>query len=1831
MLNSKTARRWCSIILCLSMLFSLLPWDVPEVEAASGACGSGDLEVRFGSAAVRVGNCSYDAENALANFWNSTPGYSPSNIGGNQDFAGGNIFVYSGDTMNLSINVAQNPTLHDLAMSGDATVAIGWSSLHWVEQGSGCGVFGAFKCFQGTEVTVSVDGKVLLDETAWDGGVGSRHTNDVAIKTNSVIAIKIKGVRDETDAPSGPRGLYVKFKDEKRPVLKDYTFNGNGVSRENKKIGQQELYAKKDEFISIAYNFSEAVRPTSVSSAYSDPFLKHKLFVNPADTGLPAAGVQQYLTNTNYTAADFAQGFDKVPITKSLEYKYTASKYHHSGNLPLEPVISRTEAETNANNDLYDMDSSLEQKLRGAVLADAAGNIVHDFSALNTPSSVTTVGGNYLINKSVDPFNYKEGGFRVIVDAVRPKYTKVGNGIQPEILTGVTLNRNDGFDFTVQLTEEAIVKTGWEADQTYLLLNNGMKAKYISGDKTDKWTFHLDIPDGVNIEAPLLKVIALTHENQVIDPATNQNKDTNVLQDYAGNMLIQPANYDDIFTDPEDGEDASKVNSKIDWAQLSIDNTNPEVSYRYEAGGATDKIYQKSGKVTIDANDPPLIVPSLDPNQPGEIRPSKGIYRPSNMTGSSAPAVGLVYYMWSQSPNDPFAGKEADHFAAVKRFSLKAKQPGEDLYPGDAFKDIKLSVANNKTNLIAVPSEALAEEKSGEWYLHTWTADMTWDSARELMQYQKKQKYVESHPEQYEAWKAEAPGSEADKIFYADNKALAQVGDYGNLEVWPLADFKQDDSNWVHSVGTIKIDNKAPTVAVQEISGDNTAAVQMKLSITDEHSGVDSSFYQWVKKESGSIEEAAWMPLAGNQAIVTTQNEVVEDGEYVLKVKTRDKAGNERMFDSEKITVNSSDQISGRFEPDSNMEVYVKSHDVQFKLMGLNSQGPLSLMSVTSATYPGTVTQTTYTRTVTQTTYSGTVTQSTYQGKALLSVNNLIYATYAGYAVTSSQLRPGEASFKAFASYNNGSNGERIYTVPADTSLNGKPYIHILIKVNDGGFEKTYYFSKQYAFDNEPPTVTFSKTGVSYPQDKQTVTAKVNESLSDKGLQKKYQWIDDQLPAPNEASPGWSDLPVSGEVEISNAALQPGEQKSFRLYVWATDGAKNSVIAKTSGVFVVSKSEGADKPPADVTSDLIYLYGDEEDGYTAIVKLGLAEESVDKGGYDFSVSPDNGANWLRWRPYTNFVALKVPSNKTSDLHIQVKYRTAAGVVGEPKSLDAGSISKQTPVYALATLSAERPVNAQTGVDIDISAPLGIKVVPSAVNPSIPVRTGNTFHVSQNGLYSFDLTDNADASRKATLYAVVKNVDTTKPVGTVEYLTTTQTNGNVTVQLTGLSEPVTVTAPEGRSTYTFNENGTFSFKFKDEAGNEGEAVATVSNIDKSSPKVRVVSSYAYGENGSKTFGTIVDDNGKVLYSNGVTLTVEKDDNDKNKQIFYVDGKDSVILLDNGTASFTVSDQYGNTTVVKGEVNNIISTAPTPAAITYTFVDEDGNALPDSKIVTINGQPYAKGKMKVTLTGQQEHKVNKVFTGTTPIQVNGQYTNQISDADGSYSYSRTFSADGSTLVALTDLLGNTRKVPVTIKGLDNTPPEIKLNMSSVGITQNKQDFDAAKDLGGYTVSDNVSAAQDIKVTISGLDLYKLGRQRVTYTAEDQVGNTSVAYQDVTVVSSDGMLIFADDVLISASSGESALFDKNTLTFNILKYNIMEVNGQQQVNEWGTYDLMYQPGLYREGQMKYIASKISYSDLVNGKFKVTFPEAGWYTIIVRNQEREREYSTFFIGKKD
>jgi len=1801
-IQNRWISKWTAVTLSLCLILSLLPqWGVKVAYAA------GDETILLDG--TKIGNVTVAADNAFRNFNLSGGGFAGSSGFKVTDKSGG-ISIYSDGTMtapsndsegaSFQIKVKDNPLLAALAQSGEAQIVVGWKELEYDS-----GLFWTAV----TSASFKVDGHTVLSGHSGGGTIG--YTEETAsFGPNSVIDIGV-WIEDKDVVISG---LFIKFQDKVRPELVGYTFTGDGVTRSNK-AGQNELYAKQGEKISLTYNFSEPVRPFALNSAYNDHFLRHPLFTNPPGDGLPTQGLEQFLINTSYSAADFAGSFLNVPLHKDINYTYTAVKYHHSGNLPLKPRMKPSDALEGMNRG--PLDTSMEEKLQGADFIDAAGNRVKPISLplQGSNSSLEKVRG-----KPINPFDFASGGYRVIVDAVAPKYSKSGNGIQPEIVTGVTVNDQDVMDFTVQFFEEVIPRDDrdgnpYDPNKMYLLFNNGMRAYYYDevnndnlGYSTKNVRFRMVIPDGVTVETPLLKVLALTHERKdAAYPLDSQFelKDKDVIQDYAGNLLIQPANYEGVHVDG----DSSNVNSKIDWAKFSVDNTIPLISFHYEGGGATDSLYKQRGKITIDANDPPVPVPAIDPDfdpLANFERPSRGIYRPSNMTGPSSPAVGLVYYAWTRSAMNPLSGKEGDHYAAVKRFSLAAKQPRESLYESDpAIGSLNLNVVNNKTNMIAPPAEAFTSDGSGTWYLHAWTADMTWDTARELMQYEKMKTFKTKYPQQYESWKNEASGSEADKIFYADNKALAAVGQYDDLTLWRLDDFKHDDSNWTYHTAALQLDNRGPAIAVTGLTNDRSANVEVTATITDEHSGLQEASYQWVRK-GGTPEDIQWKPVVLNGGIFTTgtRNEVTEDGEYVLHLKAKDILGNESRFVSEPATVDSTAQVRGDFVKGAD-GVYVQSGDIVFYL---NRPQPLTVNAVTYSVY------------------SPSVTTSAYGIMPMFAV--IPYEV--GYAFSYSSARPENDASYTMLNGTSAAGGGYEYIVPANKALNGTHYLHIRVK--ETAAERYYYYNQAYYFDNLPPVVEFSLSEDLYPRAKHSVSFASSDALNEVAVHK-YQWVKQGDAAPDSSSAAWKEL-INNDMSASvdAAGLAPGETRDYKLFVYVRDQAGNEAVASTTGYFRVSKP--VIQPPADARSDLLYVAGDAVDGYTAIVQLGL--DVLDKNGYEYSVSPDYGKSWLRWRSYTNFIAVQVPSANIQNGQIQVRYKTgpqsdgSEGIIGEAKPLNTASVSVIEPVYALATLSTERPVTPTTGVDIDISAPLGTKIVPSAVNPSVPVRTGNRFHVSQNGYYSFELTDIANPERKSTLYAVVSNVDGTPPTAVVETIVTTgnKTAGNVTVKLKP-SEPIRVTNNHGSQTYTFKENGTFTFEFLDEAGNSGTAVATVNKIDKEGPKVKIVRSYTKAD--GTEFARI--GTGGDEWIEGVRLTVEKES--ENSEEFTVSGGKSatMYMTSNGVAEFTVQDAQNNVTVVRETVANIVSTAPQADTVRYTLVDDEGNPVPDDAKVIVDGVAYAKGRMNVEIIGRTTAP-NRVFLGTAPYlpdPVIDEYPNQISASDGSFITSRLFTAEGTLTIAISDSLGNVNRIPVTVKGLDNKAPELILHAATIGVPQNKSDFDFRTDLGGYTVSDNVSAPDHIQVSISGLDLTKLGRQTVTYTAVDQVGNAASVTQEVVVVGGDGMLIFGNDTLISAASAETAIFDTSKVRFKITGFNEMEVSGQKRINEKGTYDLYYYSGLFREGQMKTIATKLTYQELVSGNFEVNFPKSGWYTVIVRNQEREREYATFFISRTE
>lgn len=568
LLISRRLKKYTSLSLILSMLLSLIPGSFSGLAEAAGD----DFEVTFKNGA-HVGNLSYPAENAFGNFYNNMEeGFAQTETDkdARMDWTTGDIYAGLDDneaTVTFEVDVAKNPLLKAMAESGQAEMITGFAVLR---RHSG------FLWTRHSAITVTIDGRDIIKERTGSSQKYNK-TATARITPTSKIKVWVYGEGDDDGEAAGVRGFYLKFQDLKRPVIDSYTFTGNGAERLNENINQQELYVKRDENITLSYNFNEPVRPATVVKANSDYFLRQKLFINDPDTGLPAAGQQQYLQNITFNEDNL------TTYQKTLSYRYTGVPFHNSGNLPLKPLI------TGGTTGGAPMDLSLENKLKEAVLRDAAGNK----ATINLNTVPSKSSNAWLNNKSGNPFDFDRGGFRVIVDAVRPKYSKTANGIQPEILTGVTLNKGDVIDFTLQMTEEAIAKTGWDEKKTFILFNNGMKAYYVAGKNTRNWTFRMTVPGGLTVETPLLKAVAVS--NDAKGGSLPINMDTDVIQDYAGNLMIQPANFDGTHEEKIDpyGSDFSLANSKIDWANLFIDNTKPIIGYRFEAQGASDVAYSK--------------------------------------------------------------------------------------------------------------------------------------------------------------------------------------------------------------------------------------------------------------------------------------------------------------------------------------------------------------------------------------------------------------------------------------------------------------------------------------------------------------------------------------------------------------------------------------------------------------------------------------------------------------------------------------------------------------------------------------------------------------------------------------------------------------------------------------------------------------------------------------------------------------------------------------------------------------------------------------------------------------------------------------------------------------------------------------------------------------------------------------------------------------------------------------------------------------------------------------------------------------------------------------
>jgi len=227
-------------------------------------------------------------------------------------------------------------------------------------------------------------------------------------------------------------------------------------------------------------------------------------------------------------------------------------------------------------------------------------------------------------------------------------------------------------------------------------------------------------------------------------------------------------------------------------------------------------------------------------------------------------------------------------------------------------------------------------------------------------------------------------------------------------------------------------------------------------------------------------------------------------------------------------------------------------------------------------------------------------------------------------------------------------------------------------------------------------------------------------------------------------------------------------------------------------------------------------YSDEDGDDVSITALiGEVEGTVDAGRTTWSAVWDLSGLPEGIQPGVS-VALsdsggteKTVLNWTNDLTIDRTSPQAPKISTDPTGLTSGSV--------LASISGEENASIFYSVDGNTALPYE---KPFAVEENAEIRA-----------FQRDRAGNLSTESVIT----IDWIDKTEPDGKVEYSTLSPTNEPVVATLITIDEnEVSVINNEGSSQYEFTTNGSFTFEFRDEAGNTGIKAAEVTWIDTLAP-------------------------------------------------------------------------------------------------------------------------------------------------------------------------------------------------------------------------------------------------------------------------------------------------------------------------------------------------------------------------------------------------------------
>ena len=364
-----------------------------------------------------------------------------------------------------------------------------------------------------------------------------------------------------------------------------------------------------------------------------------------------------------------------------------------------------------------------------------------------------------------------------------------------------------------------------------------------------------------------------------------------------------------------------------------------------------------------------------------------------------------------------------------------------------------------------------------------------------------------------------------------------------------------------------------------------------------------------------------------------------------------------------------------------------------------------------------------------------------------------------------------------------------------------------------------------------------------------------------------------------------------------------------------------------------------------------------------------------------------------------------------------------------------------------------------------------------------------FTISDEGVHDFVLN-----IPEFDPFQIQFEIDKTLPIITIEEYDTQETNQDITV-IASTNE-----GSLNQTSYTFTENGEYTFIATDEAGNVTEETVTITNIDKTPPEVSgVVNNKSYNSNRTISFnegvatlneelfvsGSVVSEEGSYLFvatdsvGNKTTIiftidktfpiiTIEEYNTQQTNQDITVSvianegilNQTSHTFTENGSFTFIATDKAGNVTEETVTITNIDKIPPEVSGVVNNGVYNTNRVISFNEgTATLNGSNFTSGTV-VSVEGSYVLEVSDVAGNKTKVEFKIDKTAPVVSGvenNGSYNANRTItfnegtatlngsnftsgtvvSVEGSYVLEVSDVAGNKTKVEFKI---DKTAPVV-----------------------------------------------------------------------------------------------------------------------------------------------------------------------------------------------